>query len=103
MHETRKARADVFKISIDIEMVRFDVRHYGNARREREKGSVVLVRLNDEQLVAAVAEVAVPFAHSSTGNSGRLHSSSGERGSRHDSRRRLAMSTGDANHFAVLD
>ena len=102
VHESREARADVFEITINIEVICFYVRHYGNARREREKGSVVFISLDDEQVVTLVAEVAVPLAHSSTRNPSRLESRGRERCSGHDGRCRFAVSAGNANHFAVF-
>ena len=63
---------DVREIGVDVEMIRLDVRDDGDGRREREERSVVLVGLDDEQSIRAIAKVPAPAANATADDAGGL-------------------------------
>ena len=95
--ELRERAADVVEIRVDVEVVGLDVGDRRDGRREREKGAVVLVRLDDEQLVAAAAQVPSPRGDAPADDPGGIATRGGERLGRHHGRRRLAVRARDAD------
>jgi len=72
-------------------VIRFNVRHDGDVWRECQKGSVIFIRLDDEQLVRLVVQIPLPFGDASTGEPGRPQASARQHGGRHHRRRGLAV------------
>src|SRR5580704_5727384 len=102
-HERRERRANVVEIAIDIEMVGFDVRHDGDRRRQREEGTVVFIRLDDEQIETAEFQVSTPLGDTPADDSTRRLARSRERLGGHHGRGGLPVGSGDADDGATRD
>ena len=92
---------DVREIGVDVEVIRLDVRDDGDSRREREEGSVVLVGLDDEQSIRAIAKVAAPAANATADDAGGLERGRLQRLGGHDRRRGLPVRSGDGHEIAT--
>ena len=84
-------------------MICLDVRDRRDGGRQREEGAVVFVGFDDEQLVAAAAQIPSPRGHASADDAGRVPPGGGERLGGHDGGRRLSVRAGDADRLPCLD
>jgi hypothetical protein len=77
--------------AVALQVVGLDVVHDRDSRMQREKGLVVLVGLDDEEVVAGDQGVAAPGTHPPAGDAGRRQAGGGQSLGRHHGRRGLAM------------
>jgi hypothetical protein len=81
-------------------MVCVDIRHHGNGGREREKGTIIFVGLDDVQAIAPSAQIAGPARHAPARKRCRISTGARQRFGYHDCCRRLAMGSGDGDDLA---
>src|SRR5207302_10866989 len=70
LHERLLERREA--AAVTLEVVRLDVVHHRDRRREREEGTIVLVRLDDVQLVPTEPRVPTPPSDTAAGESRRI-------------------------------
>src|SRR5437660_417855 len=102
-NEMRKSRTNVFQITVDVQMICFDVGHDRDARRQRQERAIVFVGLDDEEIITLVAEISLPLGDASARDSRWLETGGGEHRCSHDCGRCLSVRAGDANEPATGD
>jgi len=89
--------------AVTLEVVRLDVVHHRDRRREREERTIVLVRLDDVQLVPAEPRVPTPPSDTAAGESRRISPGGRQRLRDHHRRGGLAVRAGDRHHQPTGD
>src|SRR6476660_3852141 len=99
----RKGRVDVVQVTIDVEVVGFDVGYDSNGRRKRQKRAIVLVCFDHEQVIAFVAKISLPLGNTTTGDAGWLEAGGGQNRGGHHSGSGFSVRAGNANELAACN
>ena len=100
--ERQEALTNPAQITVHIEVVGFEIRNNRDVGGQRVEGTIVFVRLDNEEFIRAKAEVAVPTFDASTDESGRVQATRCDHLGGHGRGRGFAMSSGDGDDVAIV-